>query len=188
MLPQLGMFGGVPAPMNDPVYVEQKVRRLSLPNVRPGTLVDYSYTVEELKPFRAGDFFAPWRVNPGTLVRRSRLLLDTPVGLVPRVVEQRAAEVSLGRQDHRLRLPALEHAAAIVIIHALDRPPGALACCQHFGAEQIVGYVTAKGSGVTINGPAHCPRDCRGPFETGKAQSRGASRQVGFHEKQHQQS
>ncbi len=86
--PGIAQDADVPAPMNDPVYVEQKVRRLSLPNVRPGTLVDYSYTVEELKPFRAGDFFAPWRVNPGTLVRRSRLLLDTPVGLVPRVVEQ----------------------------------------------------------------------------------------------------
>jgi transglutaminase-like putative cysteine protease len=86
--PGIAQDADVPAPMNDPVYVEQKVRRLSLPNVRPGTLVDYSYTVEELKPFRAGDFFAPWRVNPGTLVRRSRLLLDTPVGLVPRVVER----------------------------------------------------------------------------------------------------
>jgi len=78
----------VPAPMNDPVYVEQKVRRMSLANVRPGTLVDYSYTVEELKPFRTGDFFAPWRVNPGTLVRRSRLMLDTPASLVPRVAER----------------------------------------------------------------------------------------------------
>jgi transglutaminase-like putative cysteine protease len=86
--PGIAQDADVPAPMNDPVYVEQKVRRLSLANVRPGTLVDYSYTVEELKPFRAGDFFAPWRVNPGTLVRRSRLMLDTPATLVPRVVEQ----------------------------------------------------------------------------------------------------
>ena len=63
------------------------MRRLSLPNVRPGTIVDYSYTLEELKPFRPGDFFAPWRVNPGLLVRRSRLVLDTPAGFTPRVVE-----------------------------------------------------------------------------------------------------
>jgi transglutaminase-like putative cysteine protease len=86
--PGIAQDADVPAPMDDPVYVEQKVRRLSLSNVRPGTLVDYSYTIEELKPFRAGDFFAPWRVNPGTLVRRSRLLIDTPVSLVPRVVER----------------------------------------------------------------------------------------------------
>jgi transglutaminase-like putative cysteine protease len=86
--PGIAQDADVPAPMNDPVYVEQKVRRLSLANVRPGTLVDYSYTIEELKPYRTGDFFAPWRVNPGLLVRRSRLVLDTPASLLPRVAER----------------------------------------------------------------------------------------------------
>jgi transglutaminase-like putative cysteine protease len=84
--PGISQDADVPAPMGNPSYVEQKVRRLSMPNVRPGTIVDYSYTLEELRPYRAGDFFAPWRVNPGLLVRRSRLLLDTPVGLEPKVV------------------------------------------------------------------------------------------------------
>ncbi len=84
--PGISQDADIPAAMGDPSYVEQKVRRLSLPNVRPGTIVDYSYTLEELKPFRPGDFFAPWRVNPGLLVRRSRLVLDTPVGLSPKVV------------------------------------------------------------------------------------------------------
>lgn len=84
--PGITQDADIPAAMGDPSYVEQKVRRLSLPNVRPGTIVDYSYTLEELKPFRAGDFFAPWRVNPGLLVRRSRLVLDTPVGYEPKVV------------------------------------------------------------------------------------------------------
>lgn len=84
--PGISQDADVPAPMGDPSYVEQKVRRLSMPNVRPGTIVDYSYTLEELRPYRAGDFFAPWRVNPGLLVRRSRLLLDTPVGFEPKVV------------------------------------------------------------------------------------------------------
>ena len=59
--PGISQDADIPAAMGDPSYVEQKVRRLSLPNVRPGTIVDYSYTLEELKPFRAGDFFAPWR-------------------------------------------------------------------------------------------------------------------------------
>src|SRR6185436_10502506 len=76
----------VPAPMGDPTYMDQKVRRLSLPNVRPGTLIDYSYTVEELKPFRAGDFFSAWRVTTGLPVRRSRLVLDTPLSVQPRIV------------------------------------------------------------------------------------------------------
>ncbi|HEU5218920.1 MAG TPA: DUF3857 domain-containing transglutaminase family protein, partial [Gemmatimonadales bacterium] len=84
--PGISQDADIPAAMGDPSYVEQKVRRLSLANVRPGTIVDYSYTLEELKPFRAGDFFAPWRVNPGLLVRRSRLVLDTPTGFTPTVV------------------------------------------------------------------------------------------------------
>lgn len=84
--PGITQDADVPAPMGDPSYAARKVRRMSLPNVRPGTLVDYSYTIEEFKPFRPGDFFTGWRVSPGTLVRRSRLVLDTPVSLTPRVV------------------------------------------------------------------------------------------------------
>jgi transglutaminase-like putative cysteine protease len=84
--PGVSQDADVPAPMNDPAYIERKVRRLSLPNVRPGTIVDYSYTVEELQPFRHGDFFSAWRVNPGILVRRSRLQLETPASLMPRIV------------------------------------------------------------------------------------------------------
>jgi transglutaminase-like putative cysteine protease len=83
--PGIAQDADVPAAMGDPSYVERKVRRLSMPNVRPGTLVDYSYTVEELAPYRRGDFFAPWTVNPGILVRRSRLVLDTPAGFSPNV-------------------------------------------------------------------------------------------------------
>ena len=83
--PGISQDADVPAPMGDPSYVERKVRRMSMPNVRPGTLVDYSYTIEELKPFRPGDFYTAWRVNPGVLVRRSRLVLETPVPLQPRI-------------------------------------------------------------------------------------------------------
>jgi hypothetical protein len=43
--------------------------------------VNYSYTIEELKPFGIGDFYTAWRVNPGVLVRRSRLMLGTPAAL-----------------------------------------------------------------------------------------------------------
>jgi transglutaminase-like putative cysteine protease len=84
--PGISQDSDIPAPMGDPTYAEQKVRRLSLPNVRPGTLIDYSYTVEELKPFRTSDFFSAWRITTGLPVRRSRLMLDTPVSIVPQVV------------------------------------------------------------------------------------------------------
>jgi transglutaminase-like putative cysteine protease len=68
----------VPAEMSAPVYVNRKVLRASLAGVAVGTLVDYSYTREELKPFRAGDFFTSWRVTAGTSVRRSRFMVDAP--------------------------------------------------------------------------------------------------------------
>ncbi len=84
--PGVSQDADIPAPMGDPTYAEQKVRRLSLPNVRPGTLIDYSYTIEELKPFRNADFFSGWRITTGLPVRRSRLGLDTPLGLQPRIV------------------------------------------------------------------------------------------------------
>jgi len=83
--PGISQDADVPAPMGDPSYVERKVRRMSMPNVRPGTLVDYSYTIEELKPFRAGDFYTGWRVNPGIPVRRSRFVLETAATLHPRI-------------------------------------------------------------------------------------------------------
>ena len=86
--PGISQDADVPAPMGDPTYVEQKVRRMSLPNVRPGMLVDYSYTVEELNPFRSGDFYSAWRVTTGLPVRRSRLVLDTPASFTPRIVER----------------------------------------------------------------------------------------------------
>jgi len=70
------------------VYVRRKVRRISLAKVAPGTLVDVSYTIEELKPYRTGDFHTGWRVNPGLPVRRSRLVLDVPAGFEPRIKER----------------------------------------------------------------------------------------------------
>ncbi|HSY83586.1 MAG TPA: DUF3857 domain-containing transglutaminase family protein [Gemmatimonadaceae bacterium] len=78
----------IPAEMSSPVYVNRKVLRLSLRGVAVGTLVDYSYTREELKPFRAGDFFTSWSVTAGTTVRRSRFLVDAPKDMKLRIEER----------------------------------------------------------------------------------------------------
>jgi transglutaminase-like putative cysteine protease len=77
----------IPAEMSSPVYVNRKVLRLSLRGVAVGTLVDYSYTREELKPFRAGDFFTSWGVTAGT-VRRSRFLVDAPKDMKLQIEER----------------------------------------------------------------------------------------------------
>jgi transglutaminase-like putative cysteine protease len=78
----------VPAETDDPVYSDRRVRRASLSGVAPGTIVDYSYTTEELKPFLPRDFFQSWNVTTGLQVARSRFIMDVPASLTPRIYER----------------------------------------------------------------------------------------------------
>src|SRR6266545_3073617 len=77
-----------PVAFDAPVYSDQKVRRVTLSGVAPGTLVDWSYTVERVKPLVPGDYYTGWRVTTGLLVRRSRLLVDVPASVTPRIKEE----------------------------------------------------------------------------------------------------
>ena len=61
--------------------------RASLTGVEAGTIVDYSYTIEELKPFLPGDFFEEWNVSTGARVKRSRYIVDFPAGFTPHIRE-----------------------------------------------------------------------------------------------------
>lgn len=78
----------VPAPVDVPIYQERRVKRLSLSGVAVNTIIDYSVTTEELKPFRPGDFNVGWSVSMGMPVMRSRLLVDLPASMKPRIVER----------------------------------------------------------------------------------------------------
>jgi transglutaminase-like putative cysteine protease len=78
----------VPAETDDPVYSDHRVKRVSLSGVAPGTLVDYSYTTEELKPFLPGDFYDGWSVSTGLQVARSRYIVDLPASVTPRLYER----------------------------------------------------------------------------------------------------
>ena len=78
----------VPAAMGNPVYGNNRVIRASLSGVEAGTIVDISYTREELKPYRKGDFMNAWGVSTGVTVRRSRLLIDVPATM-PLVIRER---------------------------------------------------------------------------------------------------
>lgn len=77
----------VPADMVDPVYSDQRVRRVSLAGVRTGAIIDYSVTIEDVKPFPADDHYGSWSVSMGAPVRRSRLVLDVPADFAPTIVE-----------------------------------------------------------------------------------------------------
>lgn len=77
-----------PVALEAPVYSDQKVRRVTLSGVAPGTLVDWSYTVERIKPLVPGDYYTGWRVTTGRLTRRSRLIVDVPASVTPRIKEE----------------------------------------------------------------------------------------------------
>jgi transglutaminase-like putative cysteine protease len=85
--PALEQKSDVPASMSNPVYQERKVVRYSLTGVAPGTIVDYSYTKERLKPYLTGDFYEGWSVTTGRTTRRSRYVVDLPASLTPRMQE-----------------------------------------------------------------------------------------------------
>jgi hypothetical protein len=86
--PSQAQDADIPASLTDPVYTDTKVRRYSLSGVAPGTLVDWSYTVEEVKPFLPGDFFTTWSIHTGAFTRRSRFIVDLPASVVPHLVER----------------------------------------------------------------------------------------------------
>jgi hypothetical protein len=64
-----------------PVYSDRRAIQATLGGVTPGTIVDYSYTLETVQPQLPGDFRYYWSVNGDNLVRRSRFTLDAPPDL-----------------------------------------------------------------------------------------------------------
>ncbi|MEO7996552.1 MAG: DUF3857 domain-containing protein [Gemmatimonadaceae bacterium] len=77
----------VPAAMSNPVYQDQKIRRLSLSGVTAGTILDMSWTVEEKAPYRAGDFYELRFVNSPVDIVRFRYVLDAPESFRPKILE-----------------------------------------------------------------------------------------------------
>lgn len=78
----------VPVPEASPVFTDRKQHRISLSGVEPGTIIDYSYTVETFDPVMPGDFHSGWTITTGRTTRRSRLILDLPADLEPRISER----------------------------------------------------------------------------------------------------
>jgi len=76
-----------PVSESSPVYTDQKVRRITMGGVVPGAIVDYSYTVENIKPVLPGDFLGNWSIHTGRPVRRSRYVVEMPASLHARIRE-----------------------------------------------------------------------------------------------------
>ena len=78
----------VAAELGSPVYVNRKVVRASMSGVAVGTIVDYSYTLVQTRPWVPGDFYQWWGVSTGLSVQRSRFILDAPAGEKVRIQER----------------------------------------------------------------------------------------------------
>ena len=77
-----------PTALESPVYSDARLHRATLGGVAPGTLVDWSYTVETVKPVMPGDSFSGWTITNSRLTRRSRFILDVPASVTPRFKER----------------------------------------------------------------------------------------------------
>jgi hypothetical protein len=77
----------IPAQMGNPVYADTKVKRISLSGLEAGMIIDISFTTEELKPFRPGDFLEQWSVSMGAPIFRSRYILELPASVTPKIQE-----------------------------------------------------------------------------------------------------
>ncbi|HET7461216.1 MAG TPA: DUF3857 and transglutaminase domain-containing protein [Longimicrobium sp.] len=73
---------------SSPVYTDQKVRRITMGGVVPGAIVDYSYTIENIKPVLPGDFMGSWSVHTGRPTLRSRYVVELPAAINARIRER----------------------------------------------------------------------------------------------------
>ncbi|MBV9110743.1 MAG: DUF3857 domain-containing protein, partial [Gemmatimonadetes bacterium] len=77
-----------PVSESSPVYTDQKIRRITMGGVVPGTMVDYSYTIENIKPVLPGDFLSSWSVHNGRPTIRSRYVVELPASMQPHILER----------------------------------------------------------------------------------------------------
>lgn len=93
-----------PVAQEAPVYSDTRVRQFTLSGVAPNTIVDYSYTIEDTKPFVPGDFWTTWAMGAAHVTRRSRFVVDVPASLTPRIQERNVHFARLVTQSHGRRV------------------------------------------------------------------------------------
>ena len=97
--PEQSQDSDLPAAMGTPTYSATKVRRMSLSGLEPGTILDFSYTVESDKPMMSGDFYVSWRVTTPAYVVRSNLVVDVPAAMRPIIIERNPVFKRVERTD-----------------------------------------------------------------------------------------
>ncbi len=102
--PSTDQTGDATASMQNPIYVDNRTRRISIAGIAPNTIVDVQYTIVDSAPWRPGDFHIAWAFTPPGPLRTSQLRLSVPSDFTPRIAERnltfRRAERDAG--DRRL--------------------------------------------------------------------------------------
>ena len=119
-----------------PVYTDQHVIRASLGGVAPGTIVDFSTTLETYNPPLPGDFQLNWSVVNGVPTIRSRYLVDLPA----------AMQVHL--EEHGLTFPRKTDRAGDRVIYTWATQNVAKA-----RPEPYMGFPDTLDPQITITGP-----------------------------------
>jgi hypothetical protein len=79
---------GADVPVTNPVFTDTKRLRTSIGGLAAGTILDFSWTTEDTVSHIAADFLSGWNVTTGRPTLRSRLILETPVSVIPRIRER----------------------------------------------------------------------------------------------------
>lgn len=75
------------ASMQNPIYVDNRTRRISIAGIAPNTIVDVQYTVVDRAPWRPGDFHIGWNFSPPGPLRVSLLRVSVPRDFTPKITE-----------------------------------------------------------------------------------------------------
>lgn len=77
-----------PLTLSSPHYTRERVHRILSSGIAVGTIVDFSYTKEEKRPYRASDHFFRWTLgNALGEVKRTRFIYDVPASVQPVITE-----------------------------------------------------------------------------------------------------
>jgi hypothetical protein len=118
-----------------PVYSDRSLVQMSLAGVAPGTIVDYSYSIETFAPRLADDVWYHWAVNSWIPTLRSRFILDTPEHLTLKVREGNLDFVAQERieKGRRVRTWATSDAPAVEFQSFAGFPNDVLMAVQFSG-------------------------------------------------------
>jgi tetratricopeptide (TPR) repeat protein len=86
------------------IFSDRRVLRAPLPGVAAGSIVETVITIEGRSPIPGGGSYGRFLFGGGLPIEQSRLVLDTPLSLTPRVVNKAGLQPQTTEKDGRRRI------------------------------------------------------------------------------------